>query len=88
MLECSFEGLWRVSQTETRFQSGSRLTSSVSAEHDLALVSTAWEDKQYWVNIRKALTCGFFMQVAHKEGDKGAYNTIKDNQVSSFIVST
>jgi len=27
------------------------------------------------------LTCGFFMQVAHKEGERGSYLTVKDNQV-------
>lgn len=48
---------------------------------DLELCSTAWEDKNYWNNIRQALTCGFFMQVAHKEGEKGSYLTVKDNQV-------
>ena len=36
---------------------------------------------QHYVNIRKALVCGFFMQVAHKEGEKGSYITVKDNQV-------
>ena len=51
---------------------------------DLELCSTAWEDKNYWNNIRQALTCGFFMQVAHKEGEKGSYLTVKDNQVSGM----
>lgn len=51
-------------------------------KHDLDLVSTPFEDKSYYTNIRKALTSGFFMQVAHKEGEKGNYLTIKDNQVS------
>jgi pre-mRNA-splicing factor ATP-dependent RNA helicase DHX15/PRP43 len=50
-------------------------------EYDLDLVSTAFEDKNYWINIRKALTVGFFMQVAHREGEKGAYNTVKDGQI-------
>jgi pre-mRNA-splicing factor ATP-dependent RNA helicase DHX15/PRP43 len=31
--------------------------------------------------VRMALVCGFFMQVAHKEGEKGSYLTVKDNQV-------
>jgi hypothetical protein len=53
---------------------------------DLELVSTAWEDKNYWNNIRQALTCGFFMQVAHKEGERGSYLTVKDNQVSQVII--
>lgn len=50
-------------------------------KYDLDLVSTAFEDKNYWLNIRKALTVGFFMQVAHREGEKGAYNTVKDGQI-------
>ncbi|KAJ7823125.1 P-loop containing nucleoside triphosphate hydrolase protein [Mycena leptocephala] len=31
--------------------------------------------------IRQALVCGFFMQVAHKEGERGNYVTLKDQQV-------
>ncbi|KAF8073478.1 P-loop containing nucleoside triphosphate hydrolase protein [Lyophyllum atratum] len=47
---------------------------------DVELVSLSDERKLY-VNIRQALVCGFFMQVAHKEGEKGNYLTVKDNQV-------
>jgi len=47
---------------------------------DIELVSLSDERKLY-VNIRQALVCGFFMQVAHKEGEKGNYLTVKDNQV-------
>ncbi|ODN75119.1 hypothetical protein L202_06330 [Cryptococcus amylolentus CBS 6039] len=54
---------------------------------DLELCSTAWEDRNYWNNIRQALTCGFFMQVAHKEGEKGSYMTVKDNQVVRLHLS-
>ncbi len=38
--------------------------------------------RKYYINIRRALVCGFFMQVAHNEGGtKGAeYITVKDNQ--------
>lgn len=54
---------------------------------DLELVSTAFEDKNYWNNIRQALACGFFMQVAHKEGERGSYATIKDNQVVRLHLS-
>lgn len=57
-------------------------------KYDLELMSTAWEDKNYWNNIRQALTCGFFMQVAHKEGEKGSYLTVKDNQVVRLHLST
>jgi pre-mRNA-splicing factor ATP-dependent RNA helicase DHX15/PRP43 len=31
--------------------------------------------------VRMALVNGFFTQVAHKEGEKGQYLTVKDNQV-------
>ncbi|KII84726.1 hypothetical protein PLICRDRAFT_126611 [Plicaturopsis crispa FD-325 SS-3] len=47
---------------------------------DVDLVSMTDERKLY-VNIRQALVCGFFMQIAHKEGEKGNYLTVKDNQV-------
>ncbi|KAG6833159.1 DEAH-box ATP-dependent RNA helicase prp43 [Tephrocybe sp. NHM501043] len=47
---------------------------------DVELVSLSDERKLY-VNVRQALVCGFFMQVAHKEGEKGNYLTVKDNQV-------
>jgi pre-mRNA-splicing factor ATP-dependent RNA helicase DHX15/PRP43 len=66
----------------------SLITYPFLSEFDLTLCSTAWEDKNYWINIRKALTCGFFMQVAHKEGEKNAYSTIKDNQVVRLHKST
>lgn len=47
---------------------------------EVDLVSTHDERKLY-ENVRKALTCGYFMQVAHKEGEKNQYMTCKDNQV-------
>jgi pre-mRNA-splicing factor ATP-dependent RNA helicase DHX15/PRP43 len=46
---------------------------------DLSLVSLDNEVKLHQ-SIREALVCGFFMQVAHKEGEKGGYITVKDNQ--------
>lgn len=39
------------------------------------------DQTRHYVNIRKALVCGFFTQVAHKEGEKSSYVTVKDNQV-------
>jgi hypothetical protein len=47
---------------------------------NLPLVSTEFTSKDYYVNIRKALTAGYFMQVAHLE-KTGHYLTVKDNQV-------
>ncbi|CAG8461936.1 46_t:CDS:2 [Acaulospora morrowiae] len=46
---------------------------------DQELVSTPFADKNYYTNIRQALTAGFFMQVAHLE-KSGHYLTCKDNQ--------
>lgn len=52
------------------------------------LISTSFEDKSYYENIQRALTCGFFMQVAHREGEKNGYMTIKDLQVVGLHPST
>ena len=43
------------------------------------------DEKKLWQSVRQALVCGFFMQVAHKEGEKGNYTTVKDNQVHSRL---
>ncbi|OAX41209.1 P-loop containing nucleoside triphosphate hydrolase protein [Rhizopogon vinicolor AM-OR11-026] len=47
---------------------------------EVELVSVQ-DQKKMFLAIRQALCCGFFMQVAHKEGEKGNYMTVKDNQV-------
>ncbi|KAF5378950.1 hypothetical protein D9757_008730 [Collybiopsis confluens] len=47
---------------------------------EIELISVEDERKRN-LGIQKALICGFFMQVAHKEGEKGSYLTVKDNQV-------
>ncbi|KXZ56762.1 hypothetical protein GPECTOR_1g687 [Gonium pectorale] len=54
---------------------------------NLRLVSTPFEDKNYYLNIRKAVTAGYFMQVAHL-GRQGQYMTVKDNQVVHLHPST
>lgn len=46
---------------------------------EIDLVSLG-DPKKLFVNVRKALVNGFFMQIAHKEGEKGNYLTVKDNQ--------
>ncbi|EJF57706.1 P-loop containing nucleoside triphosphate hydrolase protein [Dichomitus squalens LYAD-421 SS1] len=51
--------------------------------YEVELVTTQ-DERKLWQSIRKALVCGFFMQVAHKEGEKGGYLTVKDNQVVSL----
>ena len=49
---------------------------------DLPVNTTIFKDsKKLYTFVRQALVCGFFMQVAHKEGQKGSYLTVKDNQV-------
>jgi pre-mRNA-splicing factor ATP-dependent RNA helicase DHX15/PRP43 len=47
---------------------------------EIELISIDNSVKMYKA-VQMALVCGFFMQVAHKEGDKGNYLTVKDNQV-------
>jgi HrpA-like RNA helicase len=47
---------------------------------DLDFVTIQNPQKMY-LAVRQALCCGYFMQVAHKEGEKGNYLTVKDNQV-------
>ncbi|KAI0008947.1 pre-mRNA-splicing factor ATP-dependent RNA helicase PRP43 [Xylariaceae sp. FL0662B] len=46
--------------------------------HNLDLISTDFNDKNYYTNIRRALVTGFFMQVAKRENNK-IYRTLKDN---------
>lgn len=48
--------------------------------NDLDIMSVNNEIKLY-DGIKQALICGFFTQVAHKEGVKGLYVTAKENQV-------
>ena len=53
----------------------------IMEREELDLVSTPFEDKKYYENIRRALVAGFFMQVAKKESQgKSMYSTVKDNQ--------
>ncbi|PLB42093.1 DEAH-box ATP-dependent RNA helicase PRP43 [Aspergillus candidus] len=53
----------------------------IMEREELEMVSTPFEDKKYYENIRRALCAGFFMQVARKESQgKNMYTTIKDNQ--------
>jgi pre-mRNA-splicing factor ATP-dependent RNA helicase DHX15/PRP43 len=54
----------------------------------LELVSTPFEDKDYYNNIRRALVAGFFMQVAVRESSGKVYRTVKDNQAVMLHPST
>ncbi|EJD38154.1 pre-mRNA-splicing factor ATP-dependent RNA helicase PRP43 [Auricularia subglabra TFB-10046 SS5] len=49
-------------------------------KYDVDLISNT-DQRVFYLNIRKALVCGFFMQIAHREGEKNMYLTVKDNQV-------
>ncbi|XP_078799722.1 ATP-dependent RNA helicase DHX15-like [Oryzias latipes] len=49
--------------------------------------STEFTSRDYYINIRRALCTGFFMQVAHLERT-GYYLTVKDNQVVQLHPST
>lgn len=53
----------------------------------LARVSTDFNSKHYYSNVRKAFVSGFFMQAAHLERP-GHYETIKDRQVVQLHPST
>ena len=44
------------------------------------------DERKLHIAIQQTLVCGFFMQVAHKEGEKGSYLTVKDNQVGFLVV--
>ncbi|OLL25801.1 putative pre-mRNA-splicing factor ATP-dependent RNA helicase prp43 [Neolecta irregularis DAH-3] len=60
----------------------------VMERNNIDLVSTPFEDKQYYNNIRRALVTGYFMQVAKKIGTGTSYSTIKDNQLVLLHPST
>lgn len=47
---------------------------------EIELMSTPFEDKKYYENIRRALVSGFFMQVAKRDGTGKTYITVKDDQ--------
>ena len=56
--------------------------------HSIELMSTPFEDKNYYTNIRRALLSGFFMQVAMKESSGKVYRTVKDDQAVLIHPST
>ncbi|KAK9814960.1 hypothetical protein WJX73_003260 [Symbiochloris irregularis] len=59
----------------------------VATRLGVQLVSTDFNSRDYYTNIRKAITAGFFMQVAHLERT-GHYLTVKDNQMVYLHPST
>lgn len=57
----------------------------IMLKNDIPLISTPFEDKKYYSNIRRALCAGFFMQVTKKTGNGKTYITTKDNQVRKYV---
>jgi pre-mRNA-splicing factor ATP-dependent RNA helicase DHX15/PRP43 len=51
----------------------------IMEREEIDLVSTNFEDKNYYLNIRRSLVAGFFMQTAKKESSGKTYTTV-DNQ--------
>ncbi|KAL3096472.1 hypothetical protein niasHT_029831 [Heterodera trifolii] len=56
-------------------------------ELELQRVSTDFNSPDYYINIKKALVAGFFMQIAHLESS-GHYVTINDNQLVNLHPSS
>lgn len=52
----------------------------IMERNELELMSTPFEDKKYYENIRRALVSGYFMQVARRESSGKQYTTVKDEQ--------
>ncbi|EFH54707.1 hypothetical protein ARALYDRAFT_349295 [Arabidopsis lyrata subsp. lyrata] len=52
----------------------------IMSRFNLKMCSTDFNSRDYYINIRKAMLAGYFMQVAHLERT-GHYLTVKDNQV-------
>ena len=51
-------------------------------EIDLVTTGKSYKDQtRHYLDIRRALVCGYFMQVAHKNGPGNSYLTVKDNEV-------
>jgi len=48
---------------------------------EIELVSVPANNSSFYINIRMALVNGYFMQAAHRGGERGGYKTVKDNQV-------
>lgn len=53
---------------------------------ELNLVSTPFDNKNYYVNIRRALLAGFFMQVAKRESSGKVYEIVKDNKDNKVVL--
>uniref|UniRef100_A0A6A7FXD4 RNA helicase n=1 Tax=Hirondellea gigas TaxID=1518452 RepID=A0A6A7FXD4_9CRUS len=54
---------------------------------NLSMISTDFASKDYYINIRRCLVEGFFMQIAHLQRT-GQYLTVKDHQTVSLHPSS
>jgi pre-mRNA-splicing factor ATP-dependent RNA helicase DHX15/PRP43 len=61
--------------------------SRIMKKLSLPLVSVTFTDEYYYINIRKCIAAGMFMQVAHLQR-QGHYLTVKDQQVVSIHPSS
>jgi pre-mRNA-splicing factor ATP-dependent RNA helicase DHX15/PRP43 len=52
----------------------------IMERQEIELMSTPFEDRKYYENIRRALVAGFFMQVAKRDASGKMYTTVKDDQ--------
>lgn len=59
----------------------------IMTRFQLQRVSNDFNDRNYYINIRKALVAGFFSQVAHLQ-NSGHYLIVKDNQAVQLHPST
>ena len=57
----------------------------IMEREEIELMSTPFEDKSYYSNIRRALVAGFFMQVVKREGNGKTYVTVKDNNENVLL---
>jgi pre-mRNA-splicing factor ATP-dependent RNA helicase DHX15/PRP43 len=55
----------------------------IMSRFNLKMCSADFNSRDYYINIRKAMLAGYFMQVAHLERT-GHYLTVKDNQVVTY----
>ncbi|CAL1397954.1 unnamed protein product [Linum trigynum] len=60
----------------------------IMSRYNLRMCSTEFGSRDYYVNIRKAILAGCFMQVAHLERSTGRYRTVRDNQAVHLHPST
>ena len=49
----------------------------IMERNDLTLMSTPFEDRNYYTNIKRSLLSGYFMQVAKRNGNTNNYVTVK-----------